>query len=89
MHTPYTFTFILVLLLGVIFYNFRCLPFEKKLELNMGDDYTWVCAKQNERFRSHDFGLKLWIGQKCESEKKKKKLKASNIPHISSLSGDR
>ena len=61
MHTPYTFTFILVLLLGVIFHNLRCLPFEKKLKLNMGEDYTWLCAKQNERFRSHDFWLKLWI----------------------------
>ena len=40
MHTPYTFTFILVLLLSVIFYNLRCLPFEKNLKLNMGEDYT-------------------------------------------------
>ena len=27
----------------------------------MGEDYTWLRAKQNERFRSHDFWLKLWI----------------------------
>ena len=40
MHTPYTFTFIFVLPLGVIFYNLHCLPFEKKLKLNMGEDYT-------------------------------------------------
>ena len=40
MHTSYTFTFILVLLLGVIFYNLRFLPFGKKLKLNMGEDYT-------------------------------------------------
>ena len=40
MHTSYTFTFILVLLLGVIFYNPRFLPFGKKLKLNIGEDYT-------------------------------------------------
>ena len=61
MDTSYTVSFILVLLLGVIFYNPRFLPFGKKLKLNMGEDYTSLCAKQNERFRSHDFWLKLWI----------------------------
>ena len=87
MHTPYTFTFILVLLLGVIFakkllkrtffFNFfhkqdvSTLPNIQLTFITFAashsekswnstwerPDYTWVCAKQNERFRSHDFWL--------------------------------
>ena len=46
--------------LTAYYYNLRCLPFAKKLKLNMGEDYT-VYAKQNEPVRSHDFWLKLLI----------------------------